>query len=309
MCKNTLFYGHKLEILVFFYIMEFKPSELILNPEGSIFHLKLFPGQVADTVILVGDPGRVEMISNLFDAIEFRTANREFVTCTGTFRNQRMTVLSTGIGTDNIDIVLNELDALVNIDLARRTLKAEKTQLRFIRIGTSGGLQPDIPINSFILSRYAAGFDAVLNYYAGRDQVSDRSMEEAFKEHTGWPSSLPDPTFVKSSDELFGLFQEGLFSGITISAPGFYGPQGRKIRLDPMDPMMNDKLETFRYGGLRIMNYEMESSALFGLAKLLGHQAITLCAMIANRTSNEFTGDHKACVNNLIKFTLEQLVR
>jgi uridine phosphorylase len=287
--------------------MYFEPSELILNGDGSIFHLKLFPGDIADTIILVGDPNRVEMVSNFFDSIEIRKSNREFVTHTGNFRGKRITALSTGIGTDNVDIVLNELDALVNIDLIERRLKTTHRTLRLVRIGTTGGLQKDIPINSFILSRYAAGFDTVLNFYADRNKVADLAMEKAFIEHTHWSSLLPDPYFVRSSDDLFRLFPQETHSGITISAPGFYGPQGRKIRLQPLDPQLNDKLESFRYQDLRITNYEMESSALFGLAELLGHRAVTLCAMIANRASLEFTEDYKGIVNKLIKFTLEHL--
>ncbi len=287
--------------------MHFEPSELILNPDGSIFHLRLLPGQIADTIILVGDPNRVEMVSSFFDSVELQLSNREFVTHTGSCKGQRLTVMSTGIGTDNIDIVMNELDALVNIDLEKRILKKERKMLKLVRIGTTGGIQKDIPINSFILSRYALGFDTVLNFYAGRDSVSDPDMEKAFKEHTGWKSCLPDPCFVRSSDELFGIFSGDLHSGITVSAPGFYGPQGRSLRLDTLDPDLNAKLESFRYEGLRIMNYEMESSALFGLSRLLGHQAVTLCAMIANRASLQFTEDYKASVSNLIKFTLDHI--
>jgi len=289
--------------------MEFKPSELILNPDGSIFHLRLFPRQIADTIILVGDPNRVEIVTGFFDSIELRTSNREFVTHTGSYKGKRITVMSSGIGTDNIDIVLNELDALVNVDLEKRILKPERKTLKLVRIGTTGGLQKTVPINSIILSRYAAGFDTVLNFYADRNSVSDLGMEKAFKEHTGWNPILPDPYFVQSSNELFNLFPDETHSGITISAPGFYAPQGRRIRLDPLDMELNDKLESFRYRGLKIMNYEMESSALFGLSRLLGHQAVTLCAMIANRASGEFTSDYKASVSNLIKFTLEHLCR
>ena len=287
--------------------MCFEPSELILNGDGSIFHLKLFPGDIADTIILVGDPNRVEMVSAFFDSIEIRRSNREFVTHTGSFRGKRITALSTGIGTDNVDIVLNELDALANIDLDERRMKTTHRTLRLLRIGTTGGLQKDIPINSFILSRYAAGFDTVLNFYADRNKVADQAMEKAFMEHAVWPPLLPHPYFVRSSDDLFRLFPPETHSGITISAPGFYGPQGRKLRLQLMDPKLNDKLESFRYRDLRITNYEMESSALFGLAKLLGHEAVTLCAMIANRAFLEFTEDYKGVVNKLIKFTLEHL--
>ncbi len=292
---------------MFFYDMEFKPSELILNPDGSIFHLKLFPHQIADTIILVGDPDRVKMVSAFFDSIELQISNREFVTHTGTYKNKRITAISSGIGTDNIDIVLNELDALVNIDLEKRILNTKRRSLNIIRIGTSGGLQKGVPINCFILSRYAAGFDPVLNFYADRNKVADLDMEKAFKKHTQWDSCLPDPYFIRSSDELYDLFPGDLYSGITISAPGFYGPQGRKIRLQPLDPDLNDKLESFQYGGMRIMNYEMESSALFGLSRLLGHKAVTLCTMIANRASLKFTENYKASINNLIKFTLEHV--
>ena len=287
--------------------MCFEPSELILNGDGSIFHLKLFPSDIADTIILVGDPNRVEMVSAFFDSIEIRRSNREFVTHTGSFRGKRITALSTGIGTDNVDIVLNELDALANIDLDERRLKTTRRTLRLVRIGTTGGLQKDIPINSIILSRYAAGFDTVLNFYADRNKVADLAMEKAFMEHSDWPPLLHHPYFVRSSDNLFRLFPPETHSGITISAPGFYGPQGRKLRLQLMDPKLNDKLESFRYRDLRITNYEMESSALFGLARLLGHEAVTLCAMIANRASPEFTEDYKGVVNKLIKFTLEHL--
>lgn len=287
--------------------MCFEPSELILNGDGSIFHLKLFPGDIADTIILVGDPNRVEMVSAFFDSIEIRRSNREFVTHTGSFRGKRITALSTGIGTDNVDIVINELDALANIDLDERRLKTTRRTLRLVRIGTTGGLQKDIPINSIILSRYAAGFDTVLNFYADRNKVADLAMEKAFMEHSDWPPLLHHPYFVRSSDNLFRLFPPETHSGITISAPGFYGPQGRKLRLQLMDPKLNDKLESFRYRDLRITNYEMESSALFGLARLLGHEAVTLCAMIANRASLEFTEDYKGLVNKLIKFTLEHL--
>jgi uridine phosphorylase len=287
--------------------MRLQPSELILNGDGSIFHLKLFPGDIADTVILVGDPDRVDRVSALFDSIEVRRSSREFITHTGMYRQKRITALSTGIGTDNVDIVLNELDALANIDLAERRPRPVHRSLRLVRIGTSGGLQPDIPLESFLLSRYAAGFDAVLNFYADRNRVTDPDIERAFKRHTDWVPILPDPYFVRSSDDLFNLFPSETRSGITISAPGFYGPQGRSIRLQPLDPLLNDKLESFRYQGLRITNYEMESSALFGLARLLGHQAVTLCAVMANRATMEFTHNYQAVVDKLIKFTLKYL--
>ena len=293
--------------MLFFCDMRIPSAELILNQDGSIYHLKLLPGDIADTIILVGDPDRVEMVSAFFDSVELRRSNREFVTHTGRYRGKRITVLSTGIGTGNVDIVLNELDALANIDLAERKLHSENRSLRLVRIGTSGGLQKDIPIGSFILSRYAAGFDSVLNYYAGRNRVADRDMENAFKMHTGWNPLLPDPPFVRSSDDLFNLFSAHIPGGITVSAPGFYGPQGRKIRLELLDPGLNEKLRSFRHGDLRITNYEMESSVLFGLAQLLGHSAVTLSAIIANRATQEFTRDYRAVVRNLIIFTLKHL--
>ena len=287
--------------------MVYPPTELILNPDGSIFHLRLLPGEIADTIILVGDPSRVGIVSDFFESIEIKKSNREFVSHTGYYKGRRMTALSTGIGTDNIDIVLNELDAIVNIDLEKRELKDERTRLTLVRIGTTGGIQKDIPINSVILSRYAAGFDPVMNFYAGRNEVANLEMEKAFMKHMDWPDLLPHPCFVPSSDRLFKLFNREIYSGITITAPGFYGPQGRKIRLAPLDPHLNEKLESFRYQGLRIMNYEMESSALFGLSALLGHEAISICAMIANRASLEFTRDYKPVISKLIKFTLEGL--
>jgi uridine phosphorylase len=287
--------------------MEFKPSELILNPDGSIFHLRLQPEHIADTIILVGDPKRVDGVSSMFDTVDLRVSNREFITHTGTFRGNRLTAMSTGIGADNVDIVLNELDALVNIDLKLRRMKEQRRTLRLVRIGTTGGLQKDIPVDSIILSRYAAGFDTVMNFYSRWNEVSEEALANAFREHTGWDERLHSPCFIRSSDELFERFAGDVFSGITITAPGFYGPQGRSIRLEPADPGLNDKLESFRYGDLRILNYEMESSALFGLSRLLGHQAATLCTMIANRATLEFTADYKASVSKLIKFTLEHL--
>ena len=289
--------------------MAYAKSELVLNPDGSIFHLKLLPGDIADTLILVGDPSRVDMVSGFFDRIDLQKSNREFVSHTGSYKGKPMTVLSTGIGTDNIDIVLNELDAIVNVDLESRELKQERTHLTLVRIGTTGGIQRDIPMDSFILSRWAAGFDQVLNFYKNRNEVADPVLEKEFILYMDWPDQLPRPYFVPSSQRLFDLFNTGIQTGITISAPGFYGPQGRKIRLDPLDPGMNERMEKFRFRGLRITNYEMESSALFGLASLLGHEAISVCAMIANRASGEFTADYKPVVYDLIKFTLDGLTR
>ncbi len=283
-----------------------KPSDLMLNPDGSVYHLHLTPSEVARDVILVGDPDRVNRVSSLFDPIEVRKQNREFCTHTGYLKGKRITVLSTGIGTDNIDIVLNELDALFNIDMDSGFHKEELTMLNFIRIGTTGGMQEDIPLNSFILSRMAAGFDGVLNFYQNRDKVSDLDAEEQFKVYTSWGKQLPAPYFVRSSDILFDKLNHNVVSGITISAPGFYGPQCRTMRLNPADPGLNVKINSFRYKGMRITNYEMESSALFGLASLLGHQAVSICAMIANRITGEFTKDYLPVIDKLISFTLRQ---
>jgi uridine phosphorylase len=286
-----------------------KLSELILNPDGSVYHLHLNPAEVAQNIILVGDPDRVSRVSSHFDTIELKRQNREFHTHTGYFKGRRVTVLSTGIGSDNIDIVLNELDALFNIDLKSGSQKDLLTVLNFIRIGTTGGIQEDIPLNSFILSRMAAGFDGVLNFYQDREKVSDLEAEEKFKVFTSWREQLPSPYFIWSSDFLFDKLNRNVISGITISAPGFYGPQCRTLRLNPIDPSLNNKITSFRYKGMRITNYEMESSALFGLASMLGHQAVTICAMIANRINGELTIDYLPVIDKLISFTLEQAFR
>lgn len=285
----------------------FKPSELIINKNGSIFHLCLKPDHISDIIILVGDPNRVEMVSRYFDKIEIKIQNREFITHTGYFKKNKLTVISTGIGIDNIDIVLNELDALANIDLKNRTQKKEHTTLRLIRIGTSGAIQMNIPLNSVIISKMAVGFDGLLNFYANRNKVCNLEIEQAFIRHTNWSKLLPSPYFVYSSDQLFNQLGKNINSGITVSAPGFYGPQGRIIRLPVFDPDLNKKLENFDYQGLKITNYEMESSALFGLSKLLGHEAVTLCAIIANRAIKTYNPDYNEIMEKLILNTLEQL--
>jgi uridine phosphorylase len=286
-----------------------KLNDLILNPDGSIFHLHLKPSDIARNIILVGDPGRVSQVSSRFDKIEIIKQNREFHTQTGYIGDKRITVLSTGIGTDNIDIVINELDALYNVDLESGLKKDPVTNLNFIRIGTTGGLQEDIPLNSFILSRMAAGFDGVLNFYSGRDKVSDLDAEKEFKSYTSWNENLPSPYFVRSSDSLFDKLNSDVITGITISAPGFYGPQGRTVRLKPVDPELNNRLTSFRYRGMRITNYEMESSALFGLSSMLGHQSIAICAMIANRVTGEMTKQYLPVMDKLISFTIDRLFR
>jgi uridine phosphorylase len=286
------------------------PSELILNPDGSIFHLHLKPGQIAKDIILVGDPGRVEMIADFFDEIEVKAQNREFVTITGKYRGKRITVLSTGIGTDNIDIVVNELDALVNIDLETRMTKTDKTSLNLIRIGTSGALQGDIPVDAFLASRKAIGFDGLMNFYARREEISDLAFENAFKTYTNWNPLLASPYVVDCDIDLYNKITDQEFiSGITISAPGFYGPQGRELRLNIVDQKINDKIELFRFNEMKITNYEMECSAIYGLSKLLGHQALTICIIIANRITHEASSDYKPVMKRLVSKILDKLTQ
>ncbi|NER06217.1 MAG: nucleoside phosphorylase [Okeania sp. SIO3C4] len=282
-------------------------SELIINEDGSIFHLHLKPEEIADTIILVGDQGRVEMVSNFFDTVETKRQSREFITHTGTLNGKRISAVSTGIGTDNIDIVLNELDALVNIDFETRTPKAEHTTLKLVRIGTSGALQDDMEPNTPVLSAISSGFDGMLNFYRDRNKVARLDIEKAFLEHTNWNSLLATPYFVESSATLSEKIGPDMLKGITISAPGFYGPQGRELRLPIVDSEMNAKLSAFSFDGLKVTNYEMESSALFGLSKLLGHEAATVCNVIANRKKKAFGGDYKTAIRNLIEVILGRL--
>lgn len=284
-----------------------EPSELIINGDGSIFHLHLLPSQLADTVILVGDPGRVELVASHFDTQNAKISNREFATITGTYKGKPMSVISTGIGTDNIDIVVTELDALVNIDFATRTEKEQKKQLTLVRLGTSGGLQPDIEIGTQLFSRTSIGFDGLLNFYKGRDAVSNLDIEQAFMKHVGWNDQLPKPYFVDADPELFELFKDSTYEGMTISAPGFYAPQGRWVRLEPADANLNDKIESFIFQGRKITNFEMESSALAGLARLMGHRAATICTIIAQRVAKNANTDYKPFVNNMIKMSLDKL--
>ncbi len=283
-------------------------SELIINDDGSVFHLHLKPEQLADTVILVGDPGRVTMIAEYLDSREFDIQSREFHTVTGTYKGKRMTVLSHGIGTDNIDIVVTELDALANIDFATRQEKPVKKQLTMLRLGTSGGLQEDLEIGDFVFSRSSVGFDGLLNFYEGRDRVCDLPIEQAFMKHTGWSEMLPKPYFINADSELFEYFRDTTKEGITISAPGFYGPQGRWVRLRPADPDLNEKIESFRWDGRRITNFEMESSALAGLSALMGHRAATICTIIAQRVAHDAETDYKPFVEKMIKMSLDKLV-
>jgi uridine phosphorylase len=283
------------------------PSELVLNSDGSIYHLSIRPEHLADTVILVGDQGRVSKVSRHFDNIEFKQQNREFVTHTGSVGGIRLTVMSTGIGTDNIDIVLNELDALVNIDLNQRKVKEDRTSLRLIRLGTCGSLQEDLPVDSFALSTHGIGFDGLLNFYqAGRD-VEDTELTDAFMLHAQWLATLPRPYVVQASESLLSLLKEGTFQGMTATANGFYGPQGRKLRLAPAMPDLNDRLNSFSHGPHRIINFEMETSALYGLGKAMGHECATVCAVIANRYKMEYSKNHDQTVERLIVHLLDRL--
>lgn len=283
-------------------------SELILNNDGTIFHLQLKPEHIASQIILVGDPQRVDTIATHFDEIQFTVQNREFKTITGYYHNKKITVISTGIGTDNIDIVLNELDALVNINLETRTVKEKLTSLDIVRIGTSGGLQPDLDLNSFVISKKSIGFDGMLNYYANREQICDLVFEKAFKNFTDWNESLPTIYVVDASKELLSKFSSSNFrQGVTISAPGFYGPQGRVLRLPLAVPELNQQIEAFGFEGLKITNFEMESSAIYGLSKMLGHNALTVCLIIANRVNKTANENYKDEMKKLIKIVLDNL--
>lgn len=283
-------------------------SELIINDDGSIFHLHLRPEQLADTVILVGDPGRVSLVAEHFDCRECEVANREFRTVTGSYKGKRMTVLSTGIGIGNIDISVTELDALANVDFETRQERSEKRQLTLLRLGTSGAIQPDIRVGEMVFSRTSVGFDGLLNYYAGRNDVCDLEIERAFMDHTGWNDLLPKPYFIDADRSLLELFRDCSREGITIAAPGFYAPQGRWVRLQPQDPQLNRKIESFEYNGRRITNFEMEGSALAGLAALMGHRAATLCTIIAQRVQLDACTDYKPFVHRMIATALDKLV-
>ncbi len=282
-------------------------SELILNPDGSVYHLNLLPEHIATTILFVGDQNRVEKITKHFDSIEFQTQKREFKTITGTYKGTRMTVMSTGIGPDNIDIVINELDALVNIDLKTRTVKKEHTQLKIVRIGTSGSLQSDIPVDSFVLAKYGLGLDGMLQSYAC-ESILEARMEDAFIAHTNWSNRKARPYIVKNSASLEAQLSDPiLFKGITATAPGFYGPQGRVLRLALQDAELNNKMDGFEFEGTKITNLEMETSAIYGLSKLLGHKACSLNAIIANRANGTFSKDPYSAVEKLIEFTLDKL--
>jgi uridine phosphorylase len=282
-------------------------SELILNPDHSVYHLSILPENLAGTVIVVGDPGRVGVISKYFDAVEFRMQNREIHTHTGRIGKKRITVMSTGMGTDNLDIVINELDALVNIDLETREPRKEHTSLDIIRLGTSGALQADLLPGTFVASTYGMGLDGLLYFYKNHTQVTDPGLAEAFCAHTRWNSKLPGVYAVEGSSSLRDSIAHGFEQGITLTAPGFYGPQGRELRLPLAFPEMNRLIESFEYKGRRIMNFEMETSALYGLGGMLGHRALTVCTIVANRVSKTYAKDSHADIERLIKTLLERV--
>ncbi len=287
--------------------MRIPESELIINDDGSVFHLHLRPEELADNVILVGDPGRVDMIAEYLEDKEFRHQSREFVSVTGKYHGKRLTALSTGIGTDNIDIVVTELDALANVDFNTREVKAEKKSLNIIRLGTSGAIQPDIPLGSFVFSHVSVGCDGLLNWYADRDKIAMPGIEEAFKEHVGWAKHLPDPYFVKAGADMIERFKDCTIKGMTIAASGFYGPQGRVVRLPLAMPDMVDRFESFRYEDWRVTNFEMEGSAIAGLAAHLGHNAGTVCCIIANRHLKSSNPDYKPQVRKLVELVLDKI--
>ncbi|GGD09364.1 nucleoside phosphorylase [Hyunsoonleella pacifica] len=287
--------------------MQIKASELILNPDGSIYHLNLKPNAIADTIILVGDQDRVDLITKHFDSIEFETQKREFKTQTGTINNKRISVISTGIGTDNIDIVLNELDALVNINFETRTVNKQLNSLNIIRIGTSGALQPDIPIDSFLISRYAIDLNGMLHSYQ-TENISNADIEAAFVQHTQWSATKAKPIIIEGSKALLSKFESvATVKGVTATANGFYGPQGRVLRLPLQDSLLNKKIDSFRYKNTKITNLEMETSGIYGLSKLLGHNAISLNAIIANRANGTFSENPLKTIENLITYTLERI--
>ena len=286
----------------------FAESELIINGDGSIFHLHVKPEQLADKVILVGDPGRVSLVASHFDSKECDIESREFHTITGTYRGKRISVVSTGIGCDNIDIVLNELDALANIDFKTRTEKEQLRQLTLVRIGTCGGLQEYTPVGTFIASEKSIGFDGLLNFYSGRNDVCDLPFEEAFKQHMQWNPQLCAPYVIDADKEtLERIAGDEMVRGVTIACGGFFGPQGRELRIPLADPKQNEKVESFEYNGHRITNFEMESSALAGLARLMEHKAVTCCMVIANRRAKNVNANYKNSIDELIKLVLERI--
>lgn len=288
----------------------FPPSELIINDDGSVFHLHMKPEWLADKVILVGDPGRVALVASHFENKECEVESREFKTITGSYRGKRVTVVSTGIGCDNIDIVMNELDALANIDFKTREVNRDFRQLELVRIGTCGGLQPNTPVGTFVCSQKSIGFDGLLNFYAGRNEVCDLAFEKAFLSYMGWTGNLCAPApYVISADEELTERVAGvdMVRGVTVSANGFFGPQGRELRVPLADPKQNEKIESFAYNDFKITNFEMESSALAGLSRLMGHKATTVCMVIANRLIKEANPNYKNTIDTLIETVLDRI--
>lgn len=288
----------------------FAESELIINKDGSVFHLHVRPEQLADKVILVGDPGRVALVASHFEEKEMEVESREFRTVTGTYKGKRITVISTGIGCDNIDIVMNEVDALANIDFQTRTEKQQLRSLEIVRIGTCGGLQLNTPEGTFICSEYSVGFDGLLNFYEGRNAVCDLKMERALISHLGWTDNMcqPYPYVIKADENLVErIAQNDMVRGITVACGGFFGPQGRQLRVPLADPHQNEKIESFEYEGMHITNFEMESSALAGLAKLMGHRATTACMVIANRRAGKANTGYKNIIDDLITLVLDRI--
>lgn len=288
--------------------MKIKESELIINPDGSIYHLNLHPENISDTLLFVGDQNRVEKITKHFDSIEFEAQKREFKTQTGLYKGKRITVISTGIGPDNIDIVLNEIDALANIDLKTREIKEKHTKLNIIRVGTSGSLQKDIPVDSIVMGTHGLDLNGMLHFY-DLDGIGDPELEGAFIKFTNWNPNKARPIIIENSKELEKRFESNrVFKGITATAGGFYGPQGRVLRIPLEDPGLNIKIDNFKHKGIRITNFEMETSAIYGLSKLLGHEAISLNTIIANRANGTFSEDPKKAIEDLIVYVLDKLV-
>lgn len=282
-------------------------SELIINDDGSIFHLHLKPEQLSHKIILMGDPDRVSLVASFFDSIEHNIQSREFHSITGSYKGKRITALSHGIGPDNIDIVLTELDALVNVDFETREVKNNLTQLTLVRIGTSGGLQSECGVGSYVVAETSIGFDGVLNYYANRDRITDHNFEQAFKTYVDWNPQHCAPYIVKADENLVNKIGHDMIKGVTISAIGFYAPQGRYVRMPLANPQLNNKIESFEYNGRKITNYEMESAPLAGLAKLMGHKAMTICTIIANRLAGDSNVNYKGSMESLIKIVLERI--
>lgn len=287
--------------------MRIPESELIINSDGSVFHLHIRPDQLGDVVFLVGDPSRVEIFRKFLKHVECEGSSREFVWMTGRYNDVRVTALSTGIGSDNIDIVMTELDALANVDFATREIKSGHKSLDILRIGTCGAIQPYVPVGSYILSHISIGFDGLMNWYEGRDEIALADFEEAFKKHTHWDAHLPDPYFVRASDSILAKLEDCTVKGMTIAAPGFYGPQGRVVRQGLAMPAMLEDIESFEFAGYKVTNFEMEGAAIAGMAARLGHNAATVCLAIAHRYHKAANTDYKPLVDNLVKLSLDRL--